>query len=220
MKNKISLLSLLLMAAPLAARYHSVGSGREFEKLIDQYPYAVVCFAPSGSMGQEKLESNEKRQVKDTFRSLESRVKSASEDRDFKRYLSKDVGFLVVDVASRRAHEVDEEYALKEFPTCLLFEQGKALSMTQIVKPTSKSDIISFLDKKIGDELDRMIKDRKDDERAEREERIARSIAYASYYPYGGWGWGGYGGWGWGGYGGFGYGRGLGYGWGGRCGRW
>ncbi len=193
--KKIMIMLLVLMNVSLVAKYHAVSSQKEFAKLLDKYPYAVVCFAPSGVMhDHEKLDSNEKQDVKSEFRSLQNTVKSASDSRNYKTYLQKDVGFLVVDVASRRVREVDEEYALKEFPTCLLFKDGQVNMMAQIMYPKSRYDILSLLEKRVGVELDKIIKDKKENERLERQERIAQYNAMSNYYPYGGWGgsyWGG-----------------------------
>jgi len=191
--KKMIIMFLALMNVCLVAKYHAVSSQKEFGKLLDKYPYAVVCFAPSGAMrDHEKLDSREKHDLKNEFRSLQNTVKSASDSRNYRTYLQKDVGFLVVDVASKRAREVDEEYALKEFPTCLLFKDGQVNMMAQIMYPKSRYDIISLLEKKVGAELDKIIKDKKEDERLERQERIAQYNAMSNYYyPYGGSYWGG-----------------------------
>jgi hypothetical protein len=214
MKQKIMIWAVMLVSMPLVARYHSVNSDKEFEKLVNQYPYAVVCFAPSSplSKGQDRDEKDDtKRDYKEIVRTL----KAASNREAYHRYLNKDVGFLVVDVAAKKAHEVSQEYALSQFPICTVFQSGAVEKQFSSLRPTSSHDVLRLLEKSHGKALKERLKDRKDDERLKREERIANAYWYGnSLY---GWGYPGYG-YGWGypgyGYGGYGY---RGCGWGGGC---
>lgn len=190
--------AVMLVSMPLVARYHSVNSEKEFEKLVNQYPYAVVCFAPSSPLSNSQ-NKDEKQEIKSDYKDIVRTVKAASNRESFHRYLNKDVGFLVVDVAAKKAHEVSQDYALSEFPICTVFQSGAVEKQFSSMRPTSSRDILSLLEKSHGKALKKMLKDRKDDERLMREERIANAYWYGSRYPYG-WGWGGYG-YGWGGYG-------------------
>lgn len=203
---KRSLLLLILSFVSLDARYHTITSENSFENLVNKYPYSVVCFIPSKPESKE-VSKEEKRETRDDFRDLKTRLRSASESGKFKRYLQREFGFLLVDVASRRAQELDDELNLNKLPTCLLFKHGKPMmSYGQIFEPISKYSILKFVKKNFEDDLDSLIKDKKEEEQLKREERIASYQAYGRFgYPAG---WGGY--WGYSpgyhwGYGGFGY---------------
>lgn len=186
----------MLMSGMVFAKYHRVGGQKDFEKLINKYQYSVVCFAPSDVVLDGDRSNHEKRrELRSEFKSLEEKVRAAADRGNMKRYLTKDVGFMVVDVASKRAREVDVEYALDKFPTCLVFKQGELAKSTSLFAPTSSRQIVALLEKNFGPELEKMTKDRREDERLAREERIASVYSYPMY----GWGgpyyYGGYYGW-------------------------
>lgn len=204
--------TLLWSVTALFGRYHAITGEKTFEKLINQYPYAVVCFAQSRPEKGGDISRDEAKQMREDFKELKIRAKSASDSGRYDKYLDKEVGFLVVDVAEGKAEEIDDQFALRAMPTCLLFKRGKAYTTlgqyAQIFSPISKDSILSLLEKNVEDELDEIMDKKKEQERLDREERIERYKAYARYpyyggwgYPYYGWGWGGYGGWGW--YGGY-----------------
>ena len=182
---------LVLIAVQLDARYHMITSQKSFEDLVNRYPYAVVCFSPSKS-DDKSLDRDAKREVRDDFRALGGRLRSASKSDKFERYLRGKVGFLLIDTAANRAKEIDDELDLDAFPTCLLFKQGKAmLGYTQIFNPISKYSILSLLEKHFEEDFETLIAEKKKEEQLDREERIARYDAYARYgYPYGYYGWG------------------------------
>lgn len=206
MKSRVVLFILLAIAMPMVAKFHQVTSQKSFEKSINDYPYAIVCFAKSGPDGDEELTKEEKKEVKGDFRDFRRRIKGAADSKKYKEYLKKDVGFLLVDITSGRAEEIDDDYDLNNFPTCILFKNGKPVShmasYAQIFDPISKSSILTLLEKHFKNELAGLIEEKKEEERLEREERIARYEAYSRYGgPYGYWGWGGgpyYGYYGWG----------------------
>lgn len=184
-------LSLLLVAVGLDARYHTVTSQKSFEDLINKYPYSVVCFVPSKS-DDKSLDREAKREIRDDFRGFKSRLRSAAESGKFKEYLNREVGFLLIDIAANRAEEIDDELGLDSFPTCLLFKHGKAmLGYAQIFNPISKHSILKLLEKHFEEDLQEIIKEKKEEEMLEREERIARYQAYGRFgYPYGHYAWG------------------------------
>lgn len=206
MKNIKLFLFMMASTVSLTARYHQVSSDKSFEDLINKYPYAVVCFAHSGPEEGEKMDQEEKRELRKNFRDLRRRVKDAADSGDYKKYLRKDVGFLVIDSSSGRAQEIDDAFELNQFPTCMVFKNGKAHSYmskhAQIFNPISKSSIINLLEKNFEDELYDLVGERKEEEKQEREERLARYAASARYgwgpygywgysYPYYGWGFAG-----------------------------
>ena len=190
--KKIIMVLALASSACMQARYHMVSSQKEFERLLDRYEYAVVCFAPdrvsSDEQDKEVVNKSERNNIKQEFRSLKNSVEKASESKDFDTYLKQDVGFLVVNVANKKAQEVDKQYALTEFPVCMIFKNGQASSMTKMLRPKSRYDILSFVDKKVGAELDKIVKDRKEDDRRAQQDWIdSQYRSVLKYYPYGSW---------------------------------
>ena len=209
MKKLLLFVFVLFGVSMQFARYHMVTSHKSFEKLINKYPYAVVCFAESRG-DKDELSKEELRDMRSEYRSLKRRVQGASNARRYKEYLRNDVGFVLVDVASGKAEEITDDFSFTKYPTCILFKRGKAYAIAkqyaQIFDPISKSSILTLLEKHFNDELEELVEDKKEEEQLRREERIARYNAHARYgYPYYGYGWGwGYPyhsyGWGWGGY--------------------
>lgn len=209
MKKIIAFLALILSGS-IAPRFHAVKNARQLEKLVDDYEFSVVCFAPSGQFEGEDLDRGDKMDRKKEFRAVQDVVKSASERTEYKKFLSKDVGFMMVDVASKQAGGLVDEYDLGAAPTCFVFEQGAPDTHKKVMRPASVKDLTRLLEQEGGDSLKKLLKDRKEEADLIRQERISQNYLYASAYPYwGGYGWGGYG---WGGYGWGGYG----YGWRGR----
>lgn len=197
-------LVLVTMSLSMMARFHTVKSARQLEKLVDGYEFSVVCFAPSGQTDGEDLDRDDKIDRKKEFRAVQDVVKSASERSEYKKFLSKDVGFMVVDVASKQADDLLSEYNLGTEPTCFVFEQGAPDKSKKVMRPASVKDLTRLLEQEGGDSLKKLLKDRKQEADLIRQERISQNYLYATTYPYwGGYGWGGYGwgGYGWGGYG-------------------
>lgn len=212
--------TLLWSTSLMSARHHVVKGEKTFQKLINQYPYAVVCFAESKpDKGGEVTREDAKQmreEFKEEFKDINISLKGASDKHLYDKYLDKEVGFILVDAASGKAEEIDDKLSLTKMPTCLLFKRGRPYTTlhqyAQIFAPISQDGILSLLEKNVEDELGEIVDKKKDQERLEREERIERYKAYArTPYAWGpGWGpgWGyGYGpywgvGWGWrGGYG-------------------
>ena len=183
----------MLSSMPLVARYHTIVQDKSFDDMINRYEYAVVCFAPSRTKDKE-LNKEEKKEVATQFKDLKKRLKDVSDSDSFKRYLQEEVGFLLIDTASGSIKEVDEEYSLEIMPTCLLFKQGRVVfaaqhHYAQIFEPFSKYSILSFLDRYFKDELSDIITDKKNEEKEDRKERMARYQSSALIaYPYGSYG--------------------------------
>ena len=192
---------LLLSSIPMVARYHVVSRDKVFDDLINKYEYAVVCFAPS-RVDSKEVDRDEKKEIVSEFRDLKKKLRSASDAESYKKYLQQEVGFLLVDTASGKVKELDEEFALDNMPSCLLFEQGQVIfagkyDYAQIFEPVSKYSIISFLEKYFKYDFDAIVKDKKEEENQARQERIASYSSYVySGYPYScfscGYGYGGY----------------------------
>jgi len=193
--KKLMIVMALVSGFCVQAKYHVVSSQKELERLLDRYEYAVVCFAPA-SPGQEyDLDKEGKKEIRHEFRALEQDVTKASQSKYFDTYLKQDVGFLMVNVTSKRAQGVEEKYNLDQFPVCKIFKQGKLRSTTQLASPASRYDILSFIDKQVGPELDKIVKDRKEDDKQRNQDWLdAQYASVAKYSPYGAWptySWGG-----------------------------
>jgi hypothetical protein len=72
----------------------------------------------------------------------------------------------------------------------LIFNEGAAAGL-KVVAPTSASDLVKLLKQKFGKEIETLIHDLKEDDRLERQERIASYYSYSSspyaWYPYAYW---------------------------------
>lgn len=180
----------VLFPIVVVAKYQAVHNDAEFDRLLNQYQFSIVCFAPSNGSDDQMQD----------FKNLKNRMMVAAKRDDF-NLLRKDIGFLMVDSGSKKLQDLPHDYKISKFPTCIIFQDGKIIG-SSIFNPQSTSDIIKFLDKNIGNQLDDLIADRKEDERLNREERIASYYQYASSpwinppypwipygtYPYSRWG--------------------------------
>ncbi|MBP6892430.1 thioredoxin family protein [Candidatus Babeliales bacterium] len=191
MKQMLKTLFLvLLLPTIIVPKFKDVHNDAEFQRLMNQYQFTIVCFASAKGTEDQK----------EDFKNLKNRMMAASKRDDFK-LLRKDVGFLMIDSGSSKTADLSHDYKISKFPTCLVFKDGKVVDST-LFAPKSTSDIINFLDKNVGDQLDTLISDRKEDARLTREENIASYYQYASspwinppypwmpygYYPYSRWG--------------------------------
>lgn len=191
---KINKIWLLFFMSPISmlAKFHTIVKDQAFDDLVNKYEYAVVCLAPSRATDKD-LDKDEKKEVALNFKDLKKRLREASQSDTFRRYLQEEVGFLLIDTASGHVKEIDEEFAIEATPTCLLFKHGKvvltAQHYAQIFEPISKYSILSFLGKYFRREFDDIVSDKKNEEKEERKERIARYQSSAIVaYPYGGYG--------------------------------
>ncbi len=186
--KKIMMMMALMSAIGVQARYHVVSSQKVLGRLLDRYEYAVVCFAPASSGQEKNVDKEGKQEIRHEFRSLEHDVNKASQSNYFDTYLKQDVGFVVVNVASKNAQDVEKQYDLQRFPVCKLFKQGKIRSMSQLVRPRSRYDILSFIDKQVGPELHKIVKDRQADEKQHNQDWLdAQYASVNKYNPYGAW---------------------------------
>ncbi len=184
--KKLSL--FLMMTIPLTAKYHGrVTSQQEFERLIDTYEYSLVCFASSGKYQQENIHVDDLKDRNKDFKNIQKIVHAAASNREFKKYLAKDVGFIMVNDAAKRLEPISNDLNIStDQPTCYMFKQGVADTNSKLENPTSSYQIVDFIDEIAGDPLQKILEERK------KEERVPK------YYPYGGfylypWGesWGG-----------------------------
>lgn len=161
---------MLAIALPtvIVAKFQDVHNDAEFDRLLNQYQFSVVCFASAKGADDQK----------DAFKDLKNRMIAAAKRDDFK-LLRKDVGFLMVDSSSKKVQDLPHDYKISKFPICLIFQDGKMIE-SSIFNPKSTSDIIKFLDKNVGNQLDDLVADRKENARLDREERIASYYQYAS----------------------------------------
>lgn len=185
---------LLLSSSVVWSRYHVVKTNAALQDVVDKYAYSVVCFAPSGQLDGESLDTDDKKERKKIFKSLQNVVKAASQQGEYKTYVSKDVGFIVVDLVAKQAEQIQHQYHVQNDPLCIVFEQG-ADTKAKVMRPASVKDLTNLLEAEGGDDLKDLIDDRKEDARLARQERIASYYAYATAYPYP-YGYGPYYGWG------------------------
>lgn len=192
MKN-IKLFGLLLLSAmPVFGKFHQVSSLKSFQRLIERYPYTVVCFDQSRPEKGQTVDKDSKQEMKSSYKKVRRGVKAASQKSDYKNYLNKDVGFLMIDTTSGRAEEIDDIYAIEQLPICLLFKNGKAIShraaYAQIFDPITKASVLGLIDQYWENELDDLIDNKKEEEEERRKERLLYDRF--AYGPYGYWGWG------------------------------
>ena len=181
------LLIVLMVTAPLAAKYHKVTSSQEFKRLVDNYRYSVACFIPDAKQDDSLLDSEDIKERKKEFKSMQDSMQAAASKWDFKRFLSKDVGFIAVDVGSKRTQNLVDEFHIGQDAICHTFEEGAIQPKFKVVNPTSAKELIDLLQEAGGKELEQLLLERKEEQSEDRQERIARYYAYGGYYPYG-WG--------------------------------
>lgn len=186
------LMMLLVLAAPLSAKYHKVTSVSEFEKLVDGYEYSVACFASSSKQKGEDISPDDIKSRQKTFKNLQEMLRAAASKFDFKRFLSKDIGFIAVDVASKHGQDFIKKFHVGVAPICYSFQEGAQDKGAKLLHPESTKDVVDLLEDTAGSELDYLLADRKEQHSQDRQERVAAYYAYGGYYPYGwGYGWGG-----------------------------
>ncbi len=183
---------LMVAAVPITAKYHKVTSLSEFERLVDGYEYSVACFAPSSKQKGEDITSDDLKGRQKNFKNLQEMLRAAASKYDFKKFLSKDVGFIAVDVASKYGKDFVNNLNIDTTPVCYAFQEGAQDKDSKLVRPESTKDVVDLLEDTAGSELDYLLADRKEEYSQDRQERVAQFYAYGGYYPYGwGYGWGG-----------------------------
>lgn len=186
------LLIALMVAVPLAAKYHKVTSSQEFKRLVDNYRYSVACFIPDVKNDATVLDSEDLKERKKDIKSMQDSIQAAASKSDFRRFLSKDVGFIAVDVGSKRTQGLVDEFHVGQDVICYAFEEGAVNPNFKVTNPSSAKELIDLLEESGGKDLQELLLERKEEQTEDRQERIARYYAYGGYYPYG-WGnaWGG-----------------------------
>ncbi|MBI2345096.1 hypothetical protein HYV10_03425 [Candidatus Dependentiae bacterium] len=186
------MIMVLLLTVPLAARYHRVTSSQEFARLVDNYKYSVACFIPDARQGGQDLSFQDLKDHKKYLRSISSMLQAAASKPEFKRFLPKDIGFIAVNVAAKRAQNLVKDYQVGHDPVCYAFNEGARDRNSRVTDPSSTKDLTQLLEDSAGDDLEKLLIERKDEQNQERQERIARYYAYGGFYPYGwGYSWGG-----------------------------
>lgn len=170
------------------ARYHMVTSSRKYHDFINEYQYTVLCFVDS------KKEFVDRSEQKDHSRSIalfKKALKSASVSGDYKDFLKKEVGFLLVDVSKRSAKGLEDPFYFSEMPACVLLEHGEPIDEhgqpVQIAGFSTKRDILEFLDENVKGELEEIVEKKEEELEQKQAERIARYEAYGRS-PWGVWG--------------------------------
>lgn len=189
MKKLVSMIVLSLFATFACARFDWISSDREFFDRINQYPYAIVGFAESKEDGKRSKEKSAQ------MKKMRKLMQAAAVTGSYKTWLKKEVGFLMLDASDKFAQDLIQKYDLQEFPVFVLFEQGQIVEnqhgLEAVHGNISKLDMLDFIDIHFGKMLDQIVEDKKEIDRLEREERIARYHYYDRYYgwnPYAGWG--------------------------------
>jgi len=138
-------------------------------------------------------------------------------------YKDADVNFIKVNVGKAKLASLADDFKITQFPTFILFKDGDAViddngSTAVLTGSVTKSQLKSFIDTHLSDDIENIIEAKKEERKRRAEERAASAAYYGYYDPwYGGYGYGyPYRGWGWGGGIGFGWGG----GWRGRGWRW
>lgn len=191
-----------MVPAMMLARYHTVKNEHHFKELLNKYEYCVVCFAPSQADQALKLSFDAKQDIEQNFKNLQNRMQAAAKRDDFKDFLAKDVGFLLVDMASKQADNLADAYGISKFPTCLVFDSDFAVKKSTIKAPESALALIKMLQTQFGKEITELIIKRKKERNLRTQKQIANYYQYGSYnnnwipgavWPYSRWGSGPYG---------------------------
>lgn len=191
----------------------------ELKKAIQRYPNVAVLFVDSD--GGKKDSSSAKTAKYFLDASTEDLYKNAG------------LVFIIADKAKRSTEELNDEFNITftTFPAVVLFQQGKPVKkgkqIAQLIKPSSKEEIITFINDRLEDDLkDEAEQVKKYAKEADESEDIDEKTVVNNYYYYNyednsyqmynpgiawpffwpwGWGWGmgvfwGGGWWGWGHY--------------------
>ena len=198
MKRCIKLVLLLMMAAGVHAKVRTVKKYNDFSDALNNKKYVVASFvAEDDILPIKAMKPSEVKNIKDA-------LKSISNESKYTKYLKKDVSFYIVELTKKFAEDFIKTYDLKDIPTAIIFKDGAVVKAAKddkavLTKFDSKADLLEFIDDYIGSDLDDIIEKKEEQERLDKEARIARDNATAAainaswgwgpYYDYWGWGW-------------------------------
>lgn len=234
LQRAMRLLSVLILMTNVGPIIATEQEGNRLKEKIKQYPYTAVLFVKSDKKDDKKADTPAAKTAK-LF--LESTTQS----------LYKDAGlvFVIVDTEGKSLEDFSSEVGIQftQLPTVVLYEEGnpvkKGKKVAQLVNPTTKQQVIDFINDRLEDNLkEEADKVKKYARESGGEEEVDEKTVVNNYYYYNyegdtyetynpglywpffwpwGWTWGGGffwgGGWGaWGNYHYHGYGRGYGHG--------
>jgi hypothetical protein len=195
MMRRYFVIVFMMMSTLVQARFHKVQNSMQLQSLLQKYPYSIVCFAPSKQYENQRLLTEEKKQRKKDFLSMDRLLRAVSDYPDYKELLKNDVGFMMVDTSARSANDTVETYDLyRQMPICMVVQQGSIDTGVPKIRPACVRDLINVLDDVGGDDLQKLLHRRQEEATLDKEESIAQYYALNTGYP---WGYGPYWGLGW-----------------------
>ncbi len=128
----------------LFSKAHIVKTKEDFFRWTDKYEYSVVCFVPSQTF-------------KTDFDDSLNRLKSAALQDEFKKVLKDDIGFLLVDLSSKKNQKISDLYDIGQDSVCTIFHHDVIAHDFWQAKSKTTSEIIKLLYGGFGDELKLLI---------------------------------------------------------------
>ncbi len=145
MKHILKIVALVMISNFLLhAKAHIIKTKEDFERCTNKYEYSVVCFVPS-----QKLKTD--------FDDSANRLKAAALQDEFKKVLKDDVGFLLVDLSSKKNKEIAELYGIGQDAVCTIFNYDVIAHEFWKAKSKTTSEIIKLLYGAFGDQLKLLI---------------------------------------------------------------
>lgn len=150
---------IFLCTVSIAARFHLVQRADDFNRLLKKYDYSIACFSFSGQSDYMKTSLNDQ-DLQMNFDTIKNRMIAASKKDIFADSLVKNVGFLMVDLAKPGNKKLFKDFAMvfTEFP-CMMFFDQDVLTHLLVQTPQSATQIIDFLNKEFGNNLQQLVRD-------------------------------------------------------------
>ena len=194
-KKLLFLIFSLGFSAIVCARssYDSIESEKEFYRKNDDSRFSVVRFYFYDKSGIKKeLRQLKKDDDDEKYKALKQKKKSIKNAIELFKDLSKSerysktkvVGFLSVNLALDKNQSLQDMFKVEVFPTYIILENAIPIredgENVELVGDSSPMKIQEFIEDNIGDELNNIINEQK---QQNREEDLARIAAY-SYDPF------------------------------------
>lgn len=184
---------IFFFSMSLQGRVSEVNSRNRLFSRINQASMVVAQFYFC-----ERGACHEKCQKED-YRDIKSSLRAVSQNN---RFIQAEIDFVLMNGCCDPC--VAQEFSFSRYPTLMLFVNGMPIPGARLTGFVHECDINSFIERYLGNDIDDIIAEKKEDRQQEQAVQLAAWSAWGPYW-YGGYyrpcGWGFYGGCGWGRYG-------------------
>ncbi len=178
------ILVALGMRSTLVGKITSVKSERRFNKLTVRNELVVVMFYDrEKKKARDRKEREEQREYYDKLFAM---FKSASKIFDYKEA---EVKFLKVNLARKKAADLQHDFDIIETPTFMLFKDGSPVrdekgAIAQLKGIVSREKLREFIDKYFEERIEEIMNQKEEIRRRRLEELRYRRYYYPYYYGY------------------------------------